>query len=161
MPGYSIPSVQNEFKAAHQRTLDFLTLARSLRRPDGKAIHVRDMEEIASLCLLRMGLAWESLLEESFLRYLCGARSALGVAPVLIGARAPTLARALTTILAGQKFISWSADTTIKRAKNHFQLGAPSCEPILGIRRNCDTFRVTLAFANGCDPRHIRASTLC
>lgn len=50
-------------------------------------IPVRRKELFASLSLLRMQLAWESFVEDVFVRYMCGAVTASGYSPILISMR--------------------------------------------------------------------------
>ena len=138
MAAYSISAVLVEFDQAHDRLNTFLTSARDFRKADGNSIHVRDLEEIASLALLKLSLAWESFVEDSFLRYLCGAKSSAGVAPVLLAAKEATLSAAFRSLSAGNKFLSWQPDTTINRANKCFDKGAPYATAIKGAKSDLE-----------------------
>ena len=125
MPAYSIAAVHSEFSAAQSRVSSLLTTARTLQSPNGHHIHVRYLEELAGLGLLKLTLAWETFLEETFLRYLCGAKSSAGVAPNLVVARASTLGSAYQNELAGKLFLTWNPTGAMKRANRCFTAGAP------------------------------------
>lgn len=134
MPTFSISSVHAEFVRAQQRTENLLTAARDFQRPNGAAIHVRDVEEIAGLALLKMTLAWESFVEDSFLRYLCGARSMAGVAPGLLVPKESTLENAFKALAGGSQFLGWHPDSTVKRANKTFNAGAPYATAVGGAK---------------------------
>jgi hypothetical protein len=108
MPLFSIGAVHSEFGDAQNRTSTFLSTAQDLRRPDGKAIPVRDVEEITGLALLKLTLAWESFVEDTFLRYICGARSARGLAPTLLIPKESSLKAALNALRGNQRYLSWT-----------------------------------------------------
>lgn len=138
MGSCSISAVLREFERAHDRLSAFLDAARDFRQADGKAIHVRDVEEVAGLALLKLSLAWESFVEDSFLRYLCGARSAAGVAPTLLGIKEPSLAAAFKAVSLGNRFISWPAESTVKRANKYFEGGGPYATTIAGTKSDLE-----------------------
>jgi hypothetical protein len=107
------------------RLTNFLAASKLFRRPGGNLIHVRDQEEIAGLTLLKLTLAWESFLEDTFLRYLCGAKSAAGVSPTLLLGKQPKLNAAFRALSGSNKFLGWQPDTTLKRANKFFDAGEP------------------------------------
>ncbi|MEA3065943.1 MAG: hypothetical protein QOJ27_2395, partial [Sphingomonadales bacterium] len=132
MPAYSIQAIQAEYVAASTRTASFVSTSRGLVTPAGRSIHVRDLEEVAGLGLLKLTLAWESFLEDSFLRYLCGAPSCAGVGPTLLVPKEPTLRTAYSSLLGGQKYLGWQSATTLARANKCFAAGAPYASAIGG-----------------------------
>ena len=135
MPTFSIGSVYTEFVGAQCRTTSLLTSAQSFRQPSGRSVHVRDVEEIAGLALLKMTLAWESFVEETFLRYLCGAKSAAGMAPTLLAPKHLTLPAAFKSLVGSAQFLGWHPNTTVKRAAKHFDpAGDPFLTPVGGAK---------------------------
>lgn len=138
MSTYSISKVLAEFDHATDRTRTFLADAMDFRRPNGGAIHVRDTEEIVGLALLKLTLAWESFVEDSFLRYLCGAKSSAGGSPTLLLAKEPTLRAAFKKLGGGNRYITWQADTTIKRANKCFDAGSPYASAVNGAKSDLD-----------------------
>lgn len=134
MPTFSITSVHAEFVQAHQRTATLLASARDFRRPNGATIHVRDVEEIAALALLKLTLAWESFVEDSFLRYMCGAKSNAGIAPILLIPRQPSLQAAFNTLAGGSSYLGWHPDSIIRRANSKFDAGAPYATAVAGAK---------------------------
>lgn len=138
MGAYSIAAVLAEFDHASDRMKTFLGSAKDFRTLSGNSIHVRDTEEITGLALLKLTLAWESFVEDSFLRYLCGAKSAANKAPLLLVAKEPTLNAAFKTLSGGNRYLAWQADTTIKRANKYFDAGGPYATAVNGAKSDLD-----------------------
>jgi hypothetical protein len=138
VPTFSIQAVHTEFVDAGARTTALVNTAKSLTRPGGKAIHVRDLEEIAGLAVLKLTLAWESFLEDSFLRYVCGATSCAGGAPTLSVPKEPNLKQAYASLLSGQKFLGWQPSATTKRANKCFVKGEPYDAAIGGAKTDLE-----------------------
>jgi hypothetical protein len=67
----------------------------------------------------RMFLAWETFLEQTFLRYLCGHASGLGTC-TLIYPSFSTLADAETAVLRGSDFVSWANPIKVVRRSREF-----------------------------------------
>jgi hypothetical protein len=121
-----------------QAALDLAQRATSLHWDDGSGrlarVGVRRVESIAELAMLRMQLGWETFLEDVFLRYMCGGRSASGFAPTLLQPQEPTLGQASSTLLGSQPFLSWSIANTLNRAAVYFDASAPFAIPIAAVR---------------------------
>jgi hypothetical protein len=81
------------------------------------------VEDLASLAMLRAQLGWETLVEDSFVRSMCGARSASGFSPALL--QPPHRSIASTAVLRGRQYVSWSVQSTLNRAQQAFGLGEP------------------------------------
>ncbi len=90
------------------------------------------------MALLKLTLAWESFVEDTFLRYLCGSKSAAGVAPTLLLSKEPTLNAAFKTLTKGNRYLAWHADTTINRANKWFDAGAPYLNAVSGVKSDLD-----------------------
>ena len=80
------------------------------------------LEAIYELAFLRIFLAWEVFLEESFLRYLCGYSNSVGC-PALLGAPCRTIDDARNTLLGGSSFVSWYSPDKIRNRSKTFMSG--------------------------------------
>lgn len=85
-------------------------------------LHHSRVALLYELAFLRMFLAWESFLEQTFLRYLCGYTSPHSAVVLLPGAAfMPTLAQAEVTILAGKDYILWhNMSSVVRRSQRYF-----------------------------------------
>lgn len=83
------------------------------------------IEIIAELAFLRIFIAWENFLEESFLRYLLGARPPSGSMPRrFVNPR--NMSHALDILVSDREYIKWnSASAVISRAERYFRDGFP------------------------------------
>lgn len=77
------------------------------------------LEAIYELAYLRIFIEWETFLEESFIRYLCGYHCSSG-APPLLGAPAGTLADARIIMLGSRDFVSWANMNSVERRCRRF-----------------------------------------
>lgn len=77
------------------------------------------LEALYELAYLRLFLAWEHFLEETFTRLLCGHVTAAGP-PTLIQAKFPNLNAARIAILHGQDFVSWANPAAVERRSRAF-----------------------------------------
>jgi len=78
-----------------------------------RELHPARLEVLYEMAYLRIFILWESFLEESFLRYLCGYSTTVGLAN-LINPPQKTLAAARATLLGGRPYVSWSQPTSIE-----------------------------------------------
>jgi hypothetical protein len=84
-----------------------------------RELTIARLEALYETSFLRTFLVWETFLEQSFYRYLCGHVSALGGC-VLINPAYATITAAETAVLGGNDFVSWANPTkVVKRAKLH------------------------------------------
>jgi hypothetical protein len=131
VPNLSIRSIHDAFDQSLSRAANLLANSKAVRAPSGAPMHVRDIEEIAALSLLRLSLSWESYVEETFLRYICGAASMQSVRPALNLPRCASLSAAFTTLLAGRgRYLNWTVNDTTTRANQWFVAGGPYLNPI-------------------------------
>ncbi len=143
MPAIGVQHCLRDFDDCVQNTVQFLQEARSFRvlMPTGTYRHIgiRRVELLAGMVLLKAHVAWEDFLENVFVRYLCGVRSAGGSAPVLIGSPEPTISSAMTALLAPNRpFLNWTAQTTLRRAGIYFDAGEPFATAIGAIGQTLD-----------------------
>lgn len=83
------------------------------------------LEIIAELAFLRIFIAWENFLEESFIRYLVGAESPSNYRPERITS-SPNIEHAIKLISGEREYAKWnSASDVINRAERYFKDGEP------------------------------------
>jgi len=88
------------------------------------------VELVAELAFLRVFIAWESFLEQSFLRYLVGARSRSGQLPAKY-VNPKNLDHAQQIVYSGKDYFQWnSASKVVQIAETYFKDGEPF-KPIL------------------------------
>jgi hypothetical protein len=81
----------------------------------------RRVEALYEMAYLRLFIAWESFLEESFVRFICGYRAEAGQ-PGLRQAAFPRIEDARLAILGGQDFVSWASPVAVEqRARQYMQ----------------------------------------
>ncbi len=133
MPRYRVSGTHAEYLRRSNRSRQLLSGYRSAKTATGRPIPVRDVEEVASLCLLRLSLSWESFLEDTFLRYMCGAPSLQGNVPTVLAGSANDLASAFATLAGRSRYINWSAQQTTGRAARQFLIGDPFHIPLAAV----------------------------
>lgn len=81
------------------------------------------LELLYEMAFLRLFIAWETFLEETFLRYLCGFRSS-GGAPTLLKPPFRSLDDARSDLFGGREYVSWyDPDKIIKRSRAYITSG--------------------------------------
>jgi hypothetical protein len=71
------------------------------------------LEVLYEMAYLRIFILWESFLEESFLRYLCGYSTTIGLTR-LINPPQKNLAAARAIMLGGRSYVSWSQPVSVE-----------------------------------------------
>lgn len=130
MPAIGVQHCLRDFAQNAQEALDLVDEAHSFRiiGPHGtyRYIGVRRVELFAGLALFKIHMAWETFLESVFVRYMCGAASATGFAPILLGTPKPTIRAAMMNLLSpNQNFLNWTPSNTIRWANMYFDHGEP------------------------------------
>jgi len=94
------------------------------------ALHQPQVDLIFELAFLKIFIAWERFLENTFIRYLCGASSLSGKRPTrTVSAR--YLADALIVISGDRGYADWvSVDIVVGRANRFFDSGEPYSTPL-------------------------------
>jgi hypothetical protein len=120
-----IPALELKFASAVDEALQLSEVAeriRALAPPRSlvrRELRTRRLEALYETSFLRSFLLWEDLLEQSFLRYLCGYESSIGAAP-LRTAKFSRLSDAETAVLGTRDYVSWAnPDTVISRARHY------------------------------------------
>ena len=90
-------------------------------------MHPFQLQRVAELCALRIFMAWEAFLEDTFLRYMCGATSIGGLKPSCCAIpRDLKHARDIVCGMSNRDFIDWaSPDKVIQRSMLYFHDGEP------------------------------------
>jgi hypothetical protein len=130
-----IANFQEDVRKCHE----LLGAVRSARLP------FFQIELFAELSFLRMYVSWESFLEESFSRFLCGARTISGTRPASC-ARPRSIDHAKSLLIGlerGGRYADWSKrDTVVTRAQLFFRHGAPFAGPLTAAARDLDDMRL-------------------
>jgi len=83
------------------------------------------VEIIAELAFLRIFIAWENFLEDSFIRYLVGAKSPSGYSPQRF-VNPPNMQIAVKLIAAHREYARWNSPSeVIARSEIYFKYGKP------------------------------------
>ena len=81
------------------------------------------LEALYEMAYLRVFMLWETFLEQSFLRYICGFAASTGPQS-LTGGAIRTLADAENAVLAGQAYVSWARPQSVEaRCRQFIQNG--------------------------------------
>ncbi len=136
MPGPNVGSVFADFNHHVRQSSLLLESARA------RGIPFFQLEQIAELSFLRLHLAWERFLEESFARYMCGARSITGFRPRCY-ATPRNLEHARRFLMMGlqriPRYADWAKrELVIWRANTVFKDGRPFASPLRAGARDLD-----------------------
>jgi hypothetical protein len=87
-----------------------------------KELHRGRLEDIYELAYLRVFIQWESFLESSFIRYMCGHQSRHGRAVMVAGTTYyQSINSAIVGMLGGNDYCLWhSSKKVIARSQQHF-----------------------------------------
>lgn len=107
-----------------------------------KLISYKKKELIVGLSLLQLHSAWESFIEDTFIRYLCGAVSPSGFKPTLVSLKEKNIPSALSTLLSGQNYINWSPKNTTSRSKKYFSAGTPYTNALAVTSSVCEDINI-------------------
>ena len=136
MPGPNVSSVFADFNHHVRQSSLLLESARA------RGIPFFQLEQIAELSFLRLHLAWERFLEESFARYMCGARSITGFRPRCY-ATPRNRKHARRFLMMGlqriPRYADWAKrELVIWRANTVFKDGRPFASPLRAGARDLD-----------------------
>lgn len=122
----SLHQVVDEFKKQISNAINLLDKIE--RSP--KVLYQPQVDLIFELAFLKIFIAWEQFLEDTFARYMCGASSLSGKKPTR-NATARYLDHALSIIYGGQPYADWtSVDIVVDRANRFFDKGEPYTTPL-------------------------------
>ena len=146
MPAIGVQHCLQDFTQSVPDSLDLAKEAQYFRviQPDGSHRHIgiRRVELFAGIALLRIHMAWETFLENVFVRYMCGATSATGFTPVLLLAPKPTIEAAMGELLGQNQYLNWTPLNTVTWAKLYFAHGEPFNTAINAVTQTLDDISV-------------------
>jgi len=94
------------------------------------ALHQPQIDLIFELAFLKIFIAWECFLENTFIRFMCGASSLSGEKPTRI-VFVRHLGQALKVICGDRPYADWvSVDIVVERANRFFDNGEPYATPL-------------------------------
>lgn len=128
MPARVMPPLARQFANACDTACRLAAAGEQVRVLGGIARHhitVARLEYLYEIAYLRIFIAWEDFLEESFVRYMCGFRSAAGPAVRTAATlHCTTINAARLLLYGGQQFKLWhDAKKIVQRAQGHFVSG--------------------------------------
>ena len=122
----SMPPLATDFSTMVDRAVELARageLASALEKTPKKNMNVSRLEALYEMAFLRIFLAWESFLEDSFLRFLCGYTTP-STSPNLLLARFRNLQDANSHVLGQHDFVSWTQPKAIvSRSQKYIQHG--------------------------------------
>lgn len=122
-------SLPQNFQAACDTAFALAAAGERVRAAGGaiarEQLTVHRLEYLYEIAFLRIFIAWEDFLEESFVRYMCGFGGTAGRAARLGGAAYfPTISAAKAALYGTHQYLLWhSPKTIIARSKGYFSAG--------------------------------------
>jgi len=118
---------------------------------------------LAELSFLRIFLAWEEFLEETFIRYMRGAKTGSGYGPRCF-VNPTTLEHASQILTSPRQYVDWTTPSeAIKRAKLYFHQGEPYASALLGATedlQDMNTIRNRIAHSSAHAKQQFRSLVL-
>lgn len=128
MPKVKINPMLDKFKEGVSSSQSLADDANTFKEPKGgkdRPILKSKKYLIVELSFLKLYLAWEQFLEETFTRFMCGSITASGYSPNRF-VQPPTLKHAYSMVLEGKSFVDWTKiSNIIRRARMFFEEGEP------------------------------------
>ncbi len=117
----------DRLSASHRLTIAAHRWCSPSFKPPKPKFTVKHRDILVESAFLRVYLAWEQLLEESFILYLLGRRSPSSYSPSRLAGAIPTTRKdAITLTAAGQKYANWDNPESVRRRSlRFFRSGAP------------------------------------
>ena len=123
----AMPGLEPEFRARVReavRLAEIGELARAEAAVSSRTranLHPARLELLYELAYLRIFVSWETFLEQTFMRYLCGYASRFGVATPASGQTyASDLFRAERALLGSRRYVLWHNPDAVSRRAKHF-----------------------------------------
>jgi hypothetical protein len=125
----SLPSLHQVFGGFRTEVSNATKLLEKIENNPG-LLHQPQVDLIFELAFLKIFIAWEQFLENTFVRYMCGASSLSGKKPIrIISAR--YLDGALRVICGERPYADWaSVEIVVERANRFFDNGEPYATPL-------------------------------
>lgn len=97
-----------------------------------RPILLKNMNLIAELVFLKIFISWESFLEQTFIRFMCGGVTSSGYCPDRY-VKPKKLDHAMNILLQNREYLDWTRWNEVKIwAQNFFKNGEPYKPAILG-----------------------------
>lgn len=125
-----MPGLASDFRVGNKRALQLAAGIEASRTQLAKKARTRGYlplsatELVYELAYLRVFVAWEVFLQETFIRYLCGYRAAHGQEVPLSGTYFGTLASAHAAVLGHRQYLLWHNPTTVVNRAKGFLLNS-------------------------------------
>lgn len=123
--------INTVLKIFHREIQKSLSLARDLtnfkefRGGKYRSIHKRTVYLLVENLFLKLFLSWEQFLEQTFIRYMCGAKTSSGYSPRRF-VQPPSLEHAINFIKRTRPYADWTVwSEVIARAELCFYKGSP------------------------------------
>lgn len=125
----SLPSLHQVFGEFKTEASNATKLLDKIETSPG-VLHQPQVDLIFELAFLKIFIAWEQFLENTFIRYMCGASSLSGKKPTRI-VSARYLDDALKVICGDRPYADWaSVEIVVERANRFFDNGEPYTTPL-------------------------------
>ena len=125
----SLPSLHQVFGEFKTEVSNATKLLDKIENNPG-VLHQPQVDLIFELAFLKIFIAWEQFLENTFIRYMCGASSLSGGKPIQI-VSVRYLEDALKVIYGSRDYADWtSVDVILTRANSFFDSGEPYATPL-------------------------------
>lgn len=108
-----LPPLAKQFEEEVLRARDLVQrlenarIALARNTSSSRILHYSHIEMLHEFAYLRIFLAWEVFLEQTFFRYLCGYRNSIGQEIMRSGVYYRTLANAENAVLGGRDYVLW------------------------------------------------------
>ena len=136
----ALPSLHQVLDEFNSEISSSLKLLYKIENNPG-VLHQPQVDLIFGLAFLKIFIAWEQFLEDTFARYMCGASSLSGNKPTR-NETARYLDRALSIIYGGQPYAGWaSVDIVVERANRFFDKGEPYTTPLQSAAAELNSMR--------------------
>jgi hypothetical protein len=144
MPSKSLAPIKKTFLAEVARQRRFIAKAQKYQVPVGRqfrALKPAELESIAEMVFLRMFLAWEHFLEQSFLSYMCGRKDRKVKIQCFVVF--PSIQHAANLIIPeGRRYAEWSEPEIVRqRAERYFKDGEPFKSALGGVSGQVEEMR--------------------
>lgn len=125
----TLPSLHQVFGEFRTEVSNATKLLEKIENNPG-LLHQPQVDLIFELAFLKIFIAWEQFLENTFVRYMCGATSQSGKEPIRI-VSVRHLDDALNVICGERQYADWaSVEVVVGRANRFFDSGEPYATPL-------------------------------
>ena len=135
MPAVKLNFIFEEYKNSINKSLLLVTNLNNYRELRGgklRPILLKNINLISELVFLKIFISWETFLEQTFIRYMCGGVTSSGYYPDRY-VKPKKIDHAMNILLQNKEYLDWTRWNEVKTwAKNFFKNGEPYEPAILG-----------------------------